>query len=492
MQKIKLILGIFFLITNYTFAQNFIHQYSSGNKSLSMGKLVELPSGNYIYDAAWNYTDAAGQNIFKVFFVKLDAQGNLISTFAYPDSTGFRLRKILFNGNCSFSGYKNINGKQKVWVGEIDSNFNIIQSKYIGSDYYNNRLVDIVEDRVICATNTGNSSFAITQYSMQGDSLHTSSFGTQGHNVSSIKSIVKIRDNYFAFVERQNPTNNNNIEQCMLRFDTNFNVVNYQFLTYGTSHFGKLQESNMTTKLAASVVENDKIITLGSMLNAAATIVDNAVKFNIVVTIRDSLGNLKNWHNLGSEVLSEIDGYNGISTSYDKISFVGHTGEFPSDTNSLVIMRYTNNFTRIWSRYINIGQSSFFVPTGVENTINGGVLVWGMIFRRDLIGMHQDIICLKLNSDGYLLDVQNAVLPATDFKVYPNPTTDYFVVELGNPNTPHSLVLRNILGEMILQIPMQLHPENLRINTQNLPTGIYTYTLTNAKGQQATGKIAKF
>jgi hypothetical protein len=79
-----------------------------------------------------------------------------------------------------------------------------------------------------------------------------------------------------------------------------------------------------------------------------------------------------------------------------------------------------------------------------------------------------------------------------NIKVYPNPATDYFVVELGNPNTPHSLVLRNILGEMILQIPMQLHPENLRINTQNLPTGIYTYTLTNAKGQQATGKIAKF
>jgi hypothetical protein len=75
------------------------------------------------------------------------------------------------------------------------------------------------------------------------------------------------------------------------------------------------------------------------------------------------------------------------------------------------------------------------------------------------------------------------------FNLYPNPFTDYATIEFENKNSEnYSIKIYNNLGQVV-KIISNIITNKIKINRENLSSGIYFFQLKNDSGIRQTGKL---
>lgn len=84
--------------------------------------------------------------------------------------------------------------------------------------------------------------------------------------------------------------------------------------------------------------------------------------------------------------------------------------------------------------------------------------------------------------------IDNHAPLAIQFSVYPNPASSQIIVETGTlPAENESLIITGISGQEILR--QKITQQQTRVNTENLASGIYFCTITDANGFSASRKL---
>ncbi|MCI4647659.1 T9SS type A sorting domain-containing protein, partial [Phaeodactylibacter sp.] len=77
-------------------------------------------------------------------------------------------------------------------------------------------------------------------------------------------------------------------------------------------------------------------------------------------------------------------------------------------------------------------------------------------------------------------------------RIFPNPSSGQFTVELGQPTPfPITVSLRNTMGQLIEQRQFEPGAQQLPWQTQNLPNGLYFLEIPKSDGTTQTLKWMK-
>ncbi len=150
----------------------------------------------------------------------------------------------------------------------------------------------------------------------------------------------------------------------------------------------------------------------------------------------------------------------------------------------LILSQLDEDLNPNWTRYY--GGDAYYVMSGVLATRDGGCLIYGN--RYDFTGIFEyDIYLLKVGPNGLLTSTEVPETGTSGITVYPNPATHYMVFDTGVVGQ-YDLLIFDALGKVVLS---QQIPNNHPIDIRHLPTGTYTYLLTQKNEIIGQGKWVK-
>ncbi|MEO0075814.1 MAG: SBBP repeat-containing protein [candidate division WOR-3 bacterium] len=130
-------------------------------------------------------------------------------------------------------------------------------------------------------------------------------------------------------------------------------------------------------------------------------------------------------------------------------------------------------------------------------TPNQGLLIDTSLYLPDLQGPQS---CSPNTREAFILKIQGTIdtnqvitslstLAADDFKIniYPNPSSDYFVIQSNKPMNNATVYLFDVYGKIVLN-KENINGYNAYISTQSIPTGFYFYQLQQ-NSKIISGKI---
>ena len=188
---------------------------------------------------------------------------------------------------------------------------------------------------------------------------------------------------------------------------------------------------------------------------------------------------------------------NFIETSYHNVGGAGqvvathtHRGYFYQN----LIMSWMQDKSNIGWHWFNYRDKESSI-TNKGN--NGGVVNFDHEFYTDLT----DLMSQLNNEDFKLIEFFDGVsysnvlsigdedLRTNDIKIYPNPTSDYLLIDLGNLVNPMGFKVKitTVLGQKVFE--SSLGSKIYKIDTQKwLLTGVYFITITNSEGKIVISK----
>jgi uncharacterized repeat protein (TIGR01451 family) len=106
-----------------------------------------------------------------------------------------------------------------------------------------------------------------------------------------------------------------------------------------------------------------------------------------------------------------------------------------------------------------------------------------------------DHVCASSPGKGVLADSDKTITTGTkgntakaDYKIYPNPAGDFFLLRMDKENQFEHLIIRNVNGQEIQTINLSNAPRLLKVNTINLPKGLILIELAG-KEQRVFSKM---
>jgi len=124
-----------------------------------------------------------------------------------------------------------------------------------------------------------------------------------------------------------------------------------------------------------------------------------------------------------------------------------------------------------------------YLNSHVPDTFNVIILSSGPEFHPGSI-LYVDSIAIETNTGIIQLDKERI-----NINIYPNPTTDYVYFSTDNKEDNRTLTIFDIKGKMISSHKFQ--SKEIKISTSKLPTGIYTYRISNTTTFLNSGKFTK-
>jgi hypothetical protein len=187
--------------------------------------------------------------------------------------------------------------------------------------------------------------------------------------------------------------------------------------------------------------------------------------------------------------------YNGTST--DKIGVKFTSTQFsanPIPINnsahvfSSVIITDTTNWTAIKGTFI---ADSNYQIINIGNFFDDANTFTVQAFPTGNNYYYVDDICVSTDSSTCFLisGISNPNSSSKDYKVYPNPTSNYSVIEFQNPNREnYTLTLYDNSGQ-IVRIINNVTTDKIRVDKNTLTSGLYFFQLNADTDKRMTGKI---
>ncbi|AUC82359.1 T9SS type A sorting domain-containing protein [Lacinutrix sp. Bg11-31] len=233
----------------------------------------------------------------------------------------------------------------------------------------------------------------------------------------------------------------------------NFGLIDHPFSTAGIIYnFGTLSG----TGVHEENFSNDGVLSPGSILNPIGAYGVNT--FISPFSTSDAYT-----HN-SATLLIELES----TTSYDKLTINSGTSGIASLSGTLTV-NLLNGFTPTVGDTFTILTAN--TVTGTFDTTNlPSNYIWNITYNASSV-------VLEVTNTLSILDVE-----ISQFKLYPNPTTNEFTIELGNSTILEKLTIYNNIGQLVGS------SKESNIKTSSLAKGIYLVVITTNKGE-ASKKI---
>ncbi len=180
------------------------------------------------------------------------------------------------------------------------------------------------------------------------------------------------------------------------------------------------------------------------------------------------------WNSSMSSVVTTLDGGYLVSGIFDSYQGYSKNAIVKLDSNGIVEPQF---FTSLGPD--SSSQQGMGLPfVSISKSKFGGYYVYGDFAKWDGVSIPNPIVRIHDQTTGLLS--QNK--PSSKFQLYPNPSYDHIVVRGLNGLGINSIAIRNLLGQ-----EQEITWENksgalVKVNTANLPSGVYVIALETKEG----------
>jgi hypothetical protein len=433
---------------------------------------IETPDGGFIISAGigtyspWYYS---------ALLIKLDSSGDTIMTKTISKSTGSCIIGDLVkaaDGNFFGIGRQVFSDEDRIWLVKINSDLEIIKDTTYSIDAFNifiyYGLTDQYDNLVVFGSAAGNDLYNhpyIYKLTQEGDSV---SYRYYNDSTSSeyVNSMIEKPDlsGYYMVILGDYQISMPTSEQ-ILTIDYNLNVVDIDSLP---GHY--------------ALYYNIKVFNGHQFIYTGKKITSNSPR-------TDKIGIQKldtNFFTLASNFLGPEDtitypaNRNIDFIDTNRIFLAGTSNQnistpFPMNVSFYLIGVVDASLNTGWVKYY--GGDQYYHAEGVLATTDGGCLIHGSSFNYQTQTDERDIFIIKVDSSGVVTSSGPDPLPLLhDAIVYPNPGSDYFIVESGPQIKGANLVLYNLHGYPVKTATID---DSFQIiNTADLPSGCYVWQIS--------------
>ena len=441
---------------------------------------VELDNGSYLLLGAEVYpTDHS-----KVHLYRISAAGGLLDslTLTYQGKSSGFIKIIQIDPNLfAIAGYTMINNKGFLWLYEMDSLFSEIRSTIMPMGIYNLYTVSdllINNGRLICA---GTASVGLSDYpfiykiSPSFDSLQ---LRVLTEHVSQFPIDLLVKNNntgYYCFITGFGPPKT----EVMVDLDTSFAIKHIFGVSNDIFNFNETKWINETSMIYCG---------------RYAPNIPSQI-WSIGVLRLDTLANTKDEYYIGDADTNECPGLRS------RIDFI--------DTNTIYIGG-THNFYP-WSEFgpvkcwfslnqmdtaLNVNWQHFYggdanyTMYGIRATQDHGCLMFGSRYDFQGSNLERDIYVYKVDQNGLITGTDNKPNPRVhNAIVFPNPGTDFLMVETGPQFVGAKMIITDINGNQVLT--KIINGAHINVNTQSFSSGTYPWHIIFKNKVIETGKWIK-
>ncbi len=252
-----------------------------------------------------------------------------------------------------------------------------------------------------------------------------------------------------------------------VKFDLNYNLISISDFHYHADYpFSIIMESP------------DSWLGCGTFKNITDRSIDDMWAFRM-----DSSGNILNDTILGTIDTNEYASFGrAVAKDNEDNIFISGThnvtvGFFPNVKSWISLTKLDPQFNHVFTRYYNPDEK-YYENFDIKACSDGGILLCNLRYDSD------DNTTPPLNFDAWVLKVDNnglmtGINDGSDFEIqnvliYPNPGNSNINIVSPWTNSTLNLYTRN--GILILS--KELHQINTVVNTANLASGVYFWTVT--------------
>ncbi len=456
---------------------------STANETQIAVDALEKANGNYVFTVAKTDTIFFGHHSVK--FIELNNQGQYVKNNVITSDTFSLYINRIFPKN---QGYDCIGIKRNIytnakylWFITLDNNFNIIYEKATAVNF-NLEEGSLLQARV---DNDGNyiiiGSYvfplagAYTPFAIKIDALG---------NVLKSKSNYNFYDAISDFLIRRDSVGYLCVGFRYMALDTNFQIVYRKAVVpLSLDPEGSLMYLDDST-----FIEVGKQVLDLSTLIFERSIGVRTMNHQLIILDEGRIGKEND--------TVDIPAFNKAIdfVTKDKIYCGGMSNIIPNqiyypignNIMYLALAQFDSVMNKNWQRFY--GGDAYYIPYGILATSDGGCLMYG--YRYDYnMDRRGDFYVLKVDANGNA--ITSTAIPLENeliTNIYPNPFVDYLKIETETYETLN-FQLFNASGQIITQ---KLFYNTLEINDLNdLPIGLYFYTITKNNRILKSGKILK-
>ncbi len=481
--KKQILLLILYLFGNSILSQNTFTLLISNPTNEIPGGIVELSDQSFLLSSAF-YTDQTnhlGQRFFKINHQGIVTHDSIIEN---PNGAAC-LWFLVYNSDTNIfciGDWHNLNEKDQKWVVSIDTGFNVLLDKKHQTIYdyvkttgaFRNSHNNIITPAIASDSLDPSRDFLVFQeYSMTGNLLK-STVDSSAHNaisydmmefpgVNMYRAAVAFYNPYFSMGQ-------------ILMIDSTLTVVGLDSIPFWVSMYNSIKKIN----------DSCYYISGNTHINGG---------YDYAIMLLDRNNDCKKISILGQQ---DTINYGGIVKSMDfwdhDIIYVGATsnidlfnGRFSHQVSWYALSSFDSALNLRWTKYYG-GDACYFLQS-VNATKDGGALLAGTRFDYTLQN-DCDIFLVKVDENGVLSNNDHSETQfAHDAIVYPNPGSDYIIIESGPQISGSLFRMNNFEGQQV--ILSKLDDEYTTLKTQFLSSGIYLWQILFHDRVVETGKWIK-
>ena len=187
-----------------------------------------------------------------------------------------------------------------------------------------------------------------------------------------------------------------------------------------------------------------------------------------------NMGQLINAENI---LLNDTTGLNAFLSTFNP--------ENNAEANMQIVLAMYKETYGLQLEEFNTNQINTLISIAMQSPISGGEAVY---IARGML--HLDVDDLIDNYNQRKSQLANLVNKEVVEIVYPNPATNYVIVDLGKEDDKTVLFyLYNSLNEKVIEKSFVYNQEPVSIDLSNIHNGLYFYSVILTNGKQFHGKI---
>lgn len=464
----KTFIFIFLLIFSFSsYSQNtYLNIYSDTTGILSED-ITLLESGNIIIPI---HSDGAFSS-YPILY-KFNPNGEIITTKGITNNPGdwSMIQKTIIcdDGNLMAFGetYSGDSTIYNLWILKMDTSFNILNEHiyYTGLNFILNfkSIIDSFGNIILfCHTDYPHplNQIFIFKLNQEGDSLYAKIYNN--YNGQWALDLLQKKDNtgYYLFSQWTQLTGQSNND--IVEVDNNFEIVEVT---------GQTNSINNNT---AMWYNDTSFIVSGQKLSYSSDTL-----YKIGVTIVDTTGTIINEYYWGEpDTMTNPAGIRTMDIMDGNIYYAGIYNliwpGLPNHKTWIIINKLDSDLHPIWQKFI--GGNNFYYLASIKVCDNGSSLLTGRYVDIEEPIVHNRFFLAKVGTNGEFLSNEEMPQDIMEVKLYPNPSTDYFMIDVKLPSINGKLQLYDIQGKLCSSY--NLTNGSNRINTKMLNSGIYVINI---------------
>ncbi len=454
---------VFNLFGQITFEKTF-----GGPKNDFGNSIQQTLDGGYIL---FGLTESYGQGGWDMYLIKTDSLGNTEWEKTYG-SVAYEVAGSVeqtTDGGFILSGAFGGLGNDSLTLIKTDASGNEIwNNRYRGSIFRNvGRFVQQTNDEGFIVTGYSGGSFVedvfLLKTNANGDKQWEKTFGGNGREEGVC--VQQLADDGYAVLGETNSRGHGNTDMYLLRLDRDGDTLWTK--TYGTD----LPE----TGRSFDVTPDGGFILFG----------DEETSDGDMYLVRTDSNGDELWHKYYGDDNRE-SGYAIEMTSDEGFILAGSRSNGNSQPTDMYCLKTDNEGSMEWEASFREGYLND--ATSVCQTTDGGYALLGSATYDTLNGFTSDMYLVKIDPFGKILS-SSLSLKEMIPNVFPNPATEYAIVEVGDLiSSKFTLLLYSIDGKWIRNMDSQ-DSHSFRVDRGDLLSGIYFFKLLYDDHVRGRGKI---